>query len=174
MARRGCEFSGFALPAAGAVGLMITGMEQADITVLIHINGSTFLRNRNSTTLSLAEALIKEGPRGEKREKVGNSTRGDKRGWVSEVLCAPLSLLPREDPGKQINVKMAVREHWVNRLFVVHHVSANPVRPVCYSNQESGGALMVSSDMPVQLDVWDTLFHENVAERGGAVSLRGQ
>eukprot|EP00976_Prorocentrum_cordatum_P082238 1184733-Prorocentrum_minimum.AAC.1 len=38
------------------------------------------------------------GQRGEKWEKVGNWTQGEKRGRVSGVLSAPLPLLAQEDP----------------------------------------------------------------------------
>eukprot|EP00976_Prorocentrum_cordatum_P049308 995002-Prorocentrum_minimum.AAC.1 len=44
------------------------------------------------------EAYIGGGPRGEQWEKVGYWTQGEKRGWVSGVVCASLPFVTQEDP----------------------------------------------------------------------------
>eukprot|EP00976_Prorocentrum_cordatum_P114884 1195914-Prorocentrum_minimum.AAC.5 len=41
---------------------------------------------------------LHQGQRGEKWEKVGNWTQGEKKGRVSGVLSASLPLLAQEDP----------------------------------------------------------------------------
>eukprot|EP00959_Pyramimonas_sp_CCMP1952_P475134 9504023-Pyramimonas_sp.AAC.2 len=42
--------------------------------------------------------MFSKGQRGEKWEKAGNWTQGEKRGRVSRVLSASLPLLAQEDP----------------------------------------------------------------------------
>eukprot|EP00976_Prorocentrum_cordatum_P116725 1196202-Prorocentrum_minimum.AAC.3 len=57
-------------------------------------------RSTRSTTLRVCyySTLL----RGEQWEKVGNWSQGEKRGRVSGVLSAPLSLLAQEDPYKEV------------------------------------------------------------------------